>query len=53
MPPIFDQGCLGSCTANAISAAVSYEEALDNNKRMIPSRLFIYYNEREMEGDVL
>jgi C1A family cysteine protease len=46
MPPVFDQGQLGSCTANALSGAVSYLHGL------IGSRLFIYFNERTMEGTV-
>jgi len=47
-PPVYDQGQLGSCTANAIAAAVEYE----HKKKFMPSRLFIYYNERAMEGTV-
>lgn len=49
---IFDQGCLGSCTANAISAAIEYCQLKQNCKPFTPSRLFIYYNERNMEGTV-
>jgi C1A family cysteine protease len=45
-PPVYDQGELGSCTANAIAAALQFEEPFT------PSRLFIYYNERVMEGTV-
>lgn len=48
----FDQGDLGSCTANAISAAVSYE-LKKQGFVFIPSRLFIYYNERVLEDSVL
>jgi C1A family cysteine protease len=50
----FDQGQLGSCTANAIAGAIQFErkrQALPDADR-IPSRLFIYYNERDMEGTV-
>lgn len=47
-PPVFDQGQLGSCTANAIGAAIEF----DQKKRFVPSRLFIYYNERAMEGTI-
>jgi C1A family cysteine protease len=47
-PPIYDQGQLGSCTANAIAAAIEFEQ----KKRFVPSRLFIYYNERVIEGTV-
>jgi len=53
MPPIYDQGHLGSCTANAVAAAYEYDEKLqDEEKTFTPSRLFIYYNERKMEGTV-
>ena len=53
-PPIYDQGQLGSCTANAIAAAVDYERAYQGPATpfMTPSRLFIYYNERVIEGTV-
>ena len=51
MPPVYDQGNLGSCTANAIGAAFEFEQKKqDNTKDFPPSRLFIYYNERVMEG---
>jgi C1A family cysteine protease len=59
-PPIYDQGHLGSCTANALAFCYQYDE---NHKRCLshqkelneftPSRLFIYYNERNIEGHVL
>jgi len=52
-PGIYDQGKLGSCTANAIAGAYQYDEIKQSEKEtFIPSRLFIYYNEREMEGSV-
>lgn len=52
-PPIYDQGDLGSCTAQAIAAAIQFErrDALAKED-FIPSRLFIYYNERVLEGTV-
>lgn len=51
--PIFDQGALGSCTANAISAAFAFSILKQGEESFyIPSRLFIYYNERLMEGTV-
>lgn len=50
MPPVYDQGQLGSCTANAIAAAFSYCLQLEQLPAFMPSRLFIYYNERLMEG---
>lgn len=51
--PVFDQGSLGSCTANAISAAFAFSVLKQQEETFyIPSRLFIYYNERLMEGTV-
>ena len=52
MPPVFDQGELGSCTANAIGGAFEYDQAKHGFKDFMPSRLFIYYNERAMEGTI-
>jgi C1A family cysteine protease len=51
-PPIYDQGQLGSCTANGIAAAVEFDQRKQRNKAYVPSRLFIYYNERAIEGTV-
>merc|ERR1712022_108631 len=51
MPEVYNQGHLGSCTANSIAAAFEYCEAEQGySQRFTPSRLFIYYNERDMEG---
>lgn len=52
-PPVYDQGLIGSCTANAIAAAVEMARRKAGQKPVFrPSRLFIYYNERAMEGSV-
>ena len=52
-PPVYDQGHLGSCTANSIAAAFEFDEMKQNLPQVfVPSRLFIYYNERVIEGDV-
>jgi C1A family cysteine protease len=52
-PAVYDQGQLGSCTANAIGAAVQFSRKKQKEKPdFVPSRLFIYYNEREIEGSV-
>jgi dUTPase len=53
-PAVYDQGQLGSCTANALAACFEFlemEEGLEAN--WTPSRLFIYYNERDMEETVM
>ena len=52
-PAVYDQGQLGSCTANAIGAAHQFEQIRqDAAKAFAPSRLFIYYNERAIEHTV-
>ena len=51
-PPVYDQGSLGSCTSNAIAAAVDFDLNKQKSSFINPSRLFIYYNERAMEGTV-
>jgi C1A family cysteine protease len=51
-PPVYNQGNLGSCTANALGAAFQFEQMKQNKPNFIPSRLFIYYNERAIEGTI-
>jgi C1A family cysteine protease len=51
-PAVYDQGQLGSCTANAIAGAFEFDQMKQNIPSWVPSRLFIYYNERVMEGTV-
>jgi C1A family cysteine protease len=52
-PPVYDQGQLGSCTANAIGGAIEFDQMKENLPQVfVPSRLFIYYNERVIEGTV-
>lgn len=50
MPPVYDQGQTSSCTANAIAGELDYAEGKAGLVNMVPSRLFIYYNERLLEG---
>ncbi len=52
-PPVYDQGQLGSCTANAIGGALEFAQIKQKSKSpFTPSRLFIYYNERVIEHTV-
>jgi len=51
-PPLYDQGQLGSCTANAIGGAIEFDQRKQGTQEFVPSRLFIYYNERVIEGTV-
>jgi C1A family cysteine protease len=52
-PAVYDQGRLGSCTANAIAGALQFDQARQRKTDVFtPSRLFIYYNERTIEGTV-
>jgi C1A family cysteine protease len=51
-PPVYDQDKLGSCTANAIGAAFEFQQCREQLADFMPSRLFIYYNERHLEGTV-
>ena len=53
---VYNQGSLGSCTANALCAAYSLdlkkqELTLGSYYYFDPSRLFLYYNTREREGN--
>jgi C1A family cysteine protease len=52
-PDCYNQGQLGSCTANAISGALQFLEKKEGSgDPEMPSRLFIYFNERMLEGTV-
>ncbi len=50
--PIENQGSLGSCTANALAGALEFLELQNGAIFVDLSRLFIYYNERVIEGTV-
>lgn len=49
MPAVWDQGQLGSCTAHGTGAALVFHELVE----VMPSRLFLYWNTRALEGTVL
>jgi C1A family cysteine protease len=48
-PPVYDQGQVGSCTANSVAGAFEFAQKKQMLADFMPSRLFIYYNERAME----
>ena len=52
LPYVFDQGSIGSCTAN--SAGSMYSWIVNKNKGgvFVPSRMFLYYNTRILHGTV-
>ncbi|WGS53776.1 C1 family peptidase [Paraburkholderia sp. D15] len=53
-PAVYDQRQSGSCAANAIAAAIQFERMRQRlaHADRVPSRLFIYYNQRSIEHDV-
>lgn len=46
------QGKLGSCTAQALAGNIEFLSLLNGNTYSEASRLFIYYNERRIEGTI-
>lgn len=46
LPPVYDQGSLNSCTAQSTAAAIHY-----SSKTSHPSRLFLWYNTRSVDGN--
>lgn len=51
-PPVENQGQLGSCTANALAGNLEFLDYAPDKAYADVSRLFIYYNERMVEGTV-
>jgi C1A family cysteine protease len=50
-PSVYEQRPLQSCTANAVAGAIQFERLrADLKPDFIPSRLFVYYNERKLAG---
>jgi C1A family cysteine protease len=48
-PRVYTQGLIQSCTANSIAAAIEFAQKKQLLASFMPSRLFIYYNERVIE----
>jgi C1A family cysteine protease len=51
-PPVYNQGSLGSCTAQSIAGALHFTMLEGEKTPFVPSRLFIYYNTRVLHGTV-
>jgi C1A family cysteine protease len=51
-PPVYNQTTLGSCVGNSVAGAFQFEQIKQNKPNWIPSRLFIYYGARALEGTV-
>jgi C1A family cysteine protease len=52
--PVYDQGELGSCTANGINFLYEFDQFKQHEKSpFVPSRLFTYYNERKLTPENL
>ena len=50
--PIYDQKELGSCTSNGICGAYLFDRKRQGLDPIEVSRLYLYYNERVIEGSV-
>lgn len=52
-PQVYNQGDLGSCTANALGSLCQFNLLkFNHDDKTPPSRLFIYYNERVIERTI-
>ena len=51
-PAVYDQGQLGSCTANALAGLFQFLQIKLGLASWVPSRLMLYYGERAIEGTV-
>lgn len=52
LPPVYDQGSVGSCTAQALAGAVEILHARGGYPVERPDRVALYHREREMIGTV-
>ena len=51
-PPVYDQGEIGSCTANSLAADCEFNMIKQGEQTFTPARLGIYYLERQVEGTI-
>lgn len=50
MPPVWDQGSLGSCTAHGTGALFAFQLGRQGTPGFMPARLLMYYDARQIEG---
>lgn len=50
--PVFDQQSIGSCGPNTAAGDLLFDQEQNSSPDIVPSRLFIYYNTREIMGTV-
>ena len=53
LPPIYNQGQVGSCTAHALAGAVEILHTHQNLPSLRPDRMALYWRERAMEGTIM
>lgn len=51
-PPVYNQGSLGSCTAQSVSFLAQFTDAEEKGVGRLPSRLYVYYNTRVLQNSV-
>lgn len=51
MPPIWNQGSLGSCTSQAVCAVIQFTEIETLSVGRMPSRRYVYFNTRALQGN--
>lgn len=52
LPYVFDQGQIGSCTANSAGSMFSWVVNKNKGGVFVPSRMFLYYNTRMLQGTI-
>lgn len=53
LPPVYDQGLVGSCTSSALAGAVEILHTHQNLPALRPDRMALYYRERAVEGSIM
>lgn len=53
LPPVYNQGSVGSCTAHALAGAVEILHTHQNLPALLPDRMAIYWHERAAEGTIM